>query len=376
VSDERHDDDDRADHSSGPGSHAGWINRFARLISGKPESDQASASDLRLRIEETLLGGPRRYTRPQLAEMIGADLITTTRLWRSLGFAEVSDEAVVFTDGDRQALEQVERLRSSGLIPPDLEEAVTRSVALAMSGLADWQVEMLYELVDYGHGGTTDKQILRISDQIVPLLHEMQTFVWRRHLAAAAGRLLASLPDRGEVRDVVIGFADMVGFTRVTRQLSPGELTVLIEEFQGAVATVVAGRGGRVVKTVGDEVLFVAERPAAGAEIALALLDRVAKSPTLPQLRIGLAIGPVVNRFGDVYGEAVNIAARLTTNARPGRILVDRNLAAAVEHDERFQLRLHRPLAVRGYRHLQPWGLRRAKPRSAPPPSPDDPGPA
>jgi adenylate cyclase len=73
-----------------------------------------------------------------------------------------------------------------------------------------------------------------------------------------------------------------------------------------------------------------------------------------------LAVGDVVTRFGDVYGEAVNIAARLTTHARPGRILVDRNLAAALEHDSRFELRTRRPLAVRGYRHLQQWELARS----------------
>lgn len=332
------------------------------MVSGGGTSVRSVApDDLYLQAEQILLGGPRRYSRAQLTEMIDIPPETFIALWRSLGFAEVADHDVVFTDGDRKAMQRLERLRASGLVPIELEDAVTRSVGMAMSGLADWQVEMLYDLVDYGNRQVEDDQVLRVSDQVVPLLREMQTYVWRRHLAAAAGRMLTSLPETTETRSLTVGFADMVGFTKATRQLDPGDLAVLIEDFQGAVSNVVASAGGRVVKTVGDEVLFVADDPSDGAEIALALLDRVAESPTLPELRIGLAVGPVVTRFGDVYGEAVNIAARLTTNARPGRILVDRNLAASIEHDDRFQLRFRRPLAVRGYRHLQPWGLSRAR---------------
>jgi adenylate cyclase len=331
------------------------------LAGGTEAKHQTPAPDLQRQVEELILGGPRRYSRSQLQQIYGLDNAVSARLWRSLGFAEVGDDEVVFTDGDREALERLGRLRAAGLVPDELEDAVTRSVGNAMAGLADWQVEMVYQLVDYGHGQVDEQQILDISSRVVPLLRDMQTFVWRRHLAAAAGRLLAALPGESETRTLVIGFADMVGFTRATRQLNPGELTVLIENFQGVVAEVVATGNGRVVKTVGDEVLFVTDQPGDGAEIALNLLDRVAELDILPELRIGLAVGPVVVRFGDVYGEAVNIAARLTTNVQPGRILVDRNLAAALEHDGRFQVRLRRPLAVRGYRHLQSWGLTRAK---------------
>ena len=342
-------------------SRPAWLRRFVRMVSSGTATEPAlSAEDLQLQVEKTLLGGPRRYTRAELTELVDVDPQRFVSLWRSLGFAEVPADDVFFTDGDRKAMERLERLRESGLAPEELEEAVTRSVAMAMATLADWQVEMIYEMVGYGHRSVEDQQLQQVSDQVVPLLREMQTYVWRRHLAAAAGRLMTSLPEDSETRSLVVGFADMVEFTKATRQLAPGELTVLIEQFQSAVSNVIANGNGRVVKTVGDEILFVADDPGTGAEIALTLLDEVAKSATVPQLRIGLAVGPVVTRFGDVYGEAVNIAARLTTNTRPGRILVDRNLAASLEHDHRYQLRFHRPLAVRGYRHLQPWGLQRA----------------
>ena len=76
-------------------------------------------------------------------------------------------------------------------------------------------------------------------------------------------------------------------------------------------------------------------------------------------LRIGLAAGPVLVRYGDVYGEVVNIAARLTAHGRPDSVLVDRGVADALAGDPRFALRQLRPVAVRGYRHLHPWVLER-----------------
>jgi adenylate cyclase len=241
-----------------------------------------------------------------------------------------------------------------------------------MAGLADWQVEMIYQLVDYGHA-TNPKAVMRVGKDVFPPLREIQSYVWRRHLAAVSTRMLTEQLEQTDTKDLTIGFADVVGFTRATRQLGPTELTGLIEEFQHLVTEVVAVWHGRVVKTVGDEVLFVADRPEDGAEIALALLERLPETPTVPELRVGLAVGPVVTRFGDVYGEAVNIAARLTANTRPGRILVDRNLAGALDDDDRYQLRARRPLAVRGYRHLQCWGLTRARRPTAVEPSPDVP---
>jgi adenylate cyclase len=233
-----------------------------------------------------------------------------------------------------------------------------------MAGLADWQIEMIYQLVDYGHHGVSGPEMAEIAERIIPLLENTQDYVWRRHLAAAAVRTLATVPEESDTHTVTVGFADLVGFTRASRRLSPAELTALLEDFQALATDVVATCGGRVVKTVGDEVLFCVGEPRDGAEIALRLLERLAESPspltTPPRLRVGVAIGEVVTRFGDVYGEAVNIAARLTANARPGRVLVDRNLAAALEGDDRFLLDSRRPLAVRGYRHLQQWELRRA----------------
>ena len=81
----------------------------------------------------------------------------------------------------------------------------------------------------------------------------------------------------------------------------------------------------------------------------------------LPQVRAGLAFGPVVSRLGDVFGQTVNIASRLTTLARTDSVLIDEGLAAALSGDERYELRSLRATSVRGYHHLKSWRLRRAE---------------
>jgi adenylate cyclase len=53
------------------------------------------------------------------------------------------------------------------------------------------------------------------------------------------------------------------------------------------------------------------------------------------------------------------VASRLTSTARPGRVLVDRSLAEELEGNEHFKLRRLRRTAVKGYRKLEPWSLRR-----------------
>ena len=145
----------------------------------------------------------------------------------------------------------------------------------------------------------------------------------------------------------------------------------------------VVDHGGRVIKTIGDEVLFVADDPAAAAEVALAMAER-GEDPRdrMPQVRAGLAYGAVVSRLGDVYGPTVNIAARLTSVARPGTVLVDRGGYEALsgrpedaepegegsggaggesggDADAPYVFRRLRRTPVKGYARLQPWVLRR-----------------
>lgn len=320
-----------------------------------PDDDRLARE---LALEEIVLGAPRGYSRADVAEIAGLDLEEARRLWRALGFAEVPDDARVFTARDLDAARALARLIELGLFPQEVREAVARAIAQALARLTVWQVGLLGRLFEAQGPEVGRESAAAVAADVVPVLEELQSFVWRRHLAATLRRFAAS-DAADETPPLVVGFADMVGFTRATRRRSWAELGEMIERFSAATTDVITAGHGRIVKTVGDEVLFVADEAAQAAAVALALAERVAAEPPLPELRIGLAAGPVLVRFGDVYGEVVNIAARLRAQARPGTVLVDRAVATALADDPRFALQRLRPVAVRGYPHLHPWLLQR-----------------
>ncbi|NKQ57565.1 adenylate/guanylate cyclase domain-containing protein [Amycolatopsis sp. K13G38] len=313
------------------------------------------------RLERILLGGDRRYTRLEVADRAGVPIERATRLWRALGFATVDDDAVVFTDADVDAVRTADQLISSGLLAADLEGAVARALGQHLSRLAEWQVHLLWTLItDNPDLGSDDKQIIRLVELLVPELERVQNFVWRRHLTAFAGRALATPEEDLEARTEIVGFVDMVGYTRLTRRLREAELSGVLERFEALATEIVAEHHGRIVKMIGDEVLFVADSPHDGAEIALALTQRTSADDSLPDVRAGMASGRILSRFGDVYGAVVNLASRLTSIARPGTILIDRELASELSGDPDYVVRARRSASVRGYSRLRPFALRRA----------------
>jgi adenylate cyclase len=320
-----------------------------------------SGEQLQQRLERVLLGGRRKYTRLEVAEKAGVPEDRSRRLWRALGFATVGDDEVVFTDADVEAMRTADQLVQSGLVDPGVEVSVTRALGQHLSRLAEWQVDMLWELIEaQPELGRSERQIARFVERLLPELEQVQNFVWRRHLAAYAGRAFAAADEHLETRTEVVGFVDMVGYTRLTRQIDEEELSRVLDAFETLATEVIAEHHGRVVKMIGDEVLFVADSPVDAAEIALALTERTSADDSLPAVRAGMASGRILSRFGDVYGSVVNLAARLTSVARPGTILVDRELAAELADEEKYEIRLRRPVTVRGYNRLRPAALRRA----------------
>jgi adenylate cyclase len=314
------------------------------------------------RIEEMLLGGPRRYTRAEVAERAGVGLDRATDFWHALGFAAVGDDAKVFTDGDVAALRTVNELVQAGIVDPAQATASARMLGQHVSRLAETQVSLLRGILLANPELAADERALtRFVERLVPDLEQLQAFSWRRHLAAYAARALLAADDDVATHTQVVGFADMVGFTSLTRRSSEAELESVVDRFDAVTAELVAENHGRIVKMIGDEVLFVADTPTDGAEIALSLLEHADADDALPPLRAGLARGRVLSRYGDIYGSPVNLAARLTSVARPGTVLIDRELAEVLAGAPGYVIRHRRPVSVRGYARLRASVLRRAE---------------
>ncbi len=148
------------------------------------------------------------------------------------------------------------------------------------------------------------------------------------HLDLAGGRLRRGRTSAAaETTRLCVGFVDLVGFTTLSRHLAAPELASVVERFEETAHELATTRKGRVVKFIGDEVMFVTTDAAAACDIALALIERFAGDETVTP-RGGLATGEILDRAGDYYGPIVNLAARLADIAVPGEVLISEEIAA------------------------------------------------
>ena len=316
---------------------------------------------LREQITRSIVGNPT-YTRVEVAEAVGFPVEHATRLWRAMGFPEVGDDEPVFTGRDIDALRTAMSLVRTGIVDDDTLVTLTRTMAQALSRLAvahhDLAVDYLARTMQTGPENQA-ALAAAVADDVLPAVSSLLDYIWRRHLASAAeSTLTATGPVGAGATVAAVGFADLEGFTELSRALSAEELGQLVESFESMAAIVVGAHHGRVVKTVGDEVMFTSSDVGAAAEIASDLAT--SDDDSLPAIRVGFAYGPVLTKMGDLYGPTVNIASRLTGIAYPGSVVVDREAAAALEQLPGWRLRPMKRRSVRGYENLAPYRLRRA----------------
>ncbi len=343
-----------------------------------PDDDTAAPDD------SELLGSPRTLRRRQVSRAAGVSLLSARKFWRALGFPIVGDEDEAFTQEDVAALQTVTALVRDGLMDESTALGMTRAVGRSVDRLATWQVQLLAEYVagldaDSAQVATPDRAAARrtaelftsIADQLEPLV----VYAWRRQAASALARIMADAetpvppggpvePDGAHDHDPMttvraVGFADLVSFTRVVRRSTERELAMLVQRFEAVASDVVTAHGGRVVKTVGDEVLFVSRPGAPAAEIALDVAEEIGRDDLLPDVRVGMSTGPVVGRLGDVFGTTVNRASRLTALARPGTVLVDLATVHSLADVPDVEVQQLRGRSLRGIGHVVPWVLRR-----------------
>ncbi|HMG26966.1 MAG TPA: adenylate/guanylate cyclase domain-containing protein [Acidimicrobiia bacterium] len=155
----------------------------------------------------------------------------------------------------------------------------------------------------------------------------------RRHIDLAQRPLVMGIQ---ETQALAVGFVDLVGSTALAQRLPMSELGALLTSFDELASEAIVSGGGRFVKLIGDEVMFVAADPSAACGIALEIVDGVHRHPGLPDGRGCLASGDVLTRDGDYFGPVVNLAARSVKLAEPGAVLVSRALAETCAADYHF----------------------------------------
>ncbi|WP_026123071.1 adenylate/guanylate cyclase domain-containing protein [Nocardiopsis halotolerans] len=312
-------------------------------------------------IESALLGGEAVYTREQAIELAGADAELAGRIWRALGFPNQGDDTVTFAESDVESLRIANSLVQEGVLDEEGVVRFARAMGQTMARLADWQTSILSTLI-YQEGEDSVSPLMNQVKELLPDVERLLLHIWRRQLAASAARTLTVMSNNDTVPNyypLVVGFADLVSFTTLSRELDEVELAGVVEGFEATAADIVASGGGRVVKTLGDEILYVADSPAEAADIALRLASGVKTHVEVPDVRVGLASGPVLTLHGDVFGTTVNRSSRLTSFARPGTVLIDESLAESLADEERLQVVRVRARHAHGLGLIQPYALRR-----------------
>jgi len=319
----------------------------------------------RAELETALLGDAPALTSDEVASAAGVTREQARRLWRALGFPDAGEE-VAFTEDDLRALSLLVGAVDQGAIDFDTAVRLTRAVGQTMAKLADWQVGTLSARVEQLESGqeATGSRIgsaLRLAEQVGIPFEQLLLYSWRRHLAAAVARVeaLGAADEDLHTTVVTVGFADLVSFTALSNQMDEDRIGDLVEVFESRCQDVVAAQHGRVIKTLGDSVLFVSEDAVRAMEMALSIVEVIGRDNRLPDVRVGLATGSVVMRLGDVFGPPVNLAARLTGVARRNRVIIDNETARLLPPDT-FESRPLPPRPLRGFGVVEPVTVRRA----------------
>ena len=314
------------------------------------------------------MGGEALYRLTEAAAQADVPPAWVSRFWRAMGFADVTAEDVIFADADVDALAVIAGFVQLGRCSFDQALQMTRVLASSMARIAD---SHLHAIVAQPRPPATDELAALTSAAGLNAHSRLLEHVWRRHLHAAALRILAAGgPARGAPR--AIGFGDLVGFTALSQELDENELSDVVNRFETVAFDEVTQRQGRVVKMIGDEVMFVNDDPAAAVDTGLALAEAYATDDVLPDARVGIALGPMLNREGDYFGPSVNLASRAVNVALPGTVLVSDHLQAGLANDRRFKFRaLREPRHLKDIGPVQLWVVRRNRKDFATPKGPD-----
>ncbi|WP_020103556.1 adenylate/guanylate cyclase domain-containing protein [Mycobacterium sp. 360MFTsu5.1] len=293
--------------------------------------------------------GQPRHSLADAASVLGVPVADVQQTWAVLGLKASDPTAPTLSDADIEALRTWADLRTT--IGDDAAWGFLRVVGTSVARMAEALASMSRTgLPDLDLAQTHDELVTarayRAAAQFIPRIGGMIEAVHRHHVASA--REYFDAIDHREASTVVcgIGFADLSNFTQLTQRLAPDDLTSLLNEFNAITNDVVHADGGRVIKFIGDAVMWVSATPESLARVAVDLVHHPRPKMAHISVRAGLSFGPVVATGGDYFGNAVNLAARLVAAAEPGQILV---AAPWYDMPGKWPVAPREPLVLKGF---------------------------
>jgi adenylate cyclase len=276
----------------------------------------------RLAAELLFLPPGPRYSLEELAAEAGVAVDDVRELRRACGLPDVGANERRFTEGDARVVRAVEA--AAQLFGRPAAVQLLRVIASSMARIADAAVSTFVTTV--GAASMADDDALAAAnDAAAGLYDELQAVmdaVLRQHLVHLARPNISEAHAGFETRTCAVGFVDVVGSTSLAQRLPLDDVGRAIAGFEAVAADVVTSCGGRVIKFVGDEVMFRADGAVEACAVALDLVRRFGDDPVLPGVRAGVAAGEVLIRDGDCFGPVVNLAARAVKAAAPGAVVM------------------------------------------------------
>jgi class 3 adenylate cyclase len=296
-----------------------------------------------------LWSGRPIYTLQTAADELGIAAEDVARAWALLGLTVAGPDVPALSQADVDAL--ATWLALKGVVGQDGAFGLLRVLGAAMARLAEAEATMIRVgtpdiQMTHTHDELATAQAYRSVAEFVPRIGALIDIVHRHHLTSARTHFEGVLRDTSASVVCGVGFADLSGFTALTQALTPAQLSELLNEFAGTVSDVVHADGGRVVKFIGDEVMWVSSAPERLARVAVDLVEHPKAREEGLQVRAGLAFGTVVAINGDYFGNPVNLAARLVAAAAPGQILATSELRDKLPD---WPAMAHGPLALKGF---------------------------
>jgi len=307
----------------------------ALAADGVPLPDLRRATDngtLMFLPADRVIVGSQRYTSIEVSEMSGVELDFLVRVRRAMGLPIPEPDEAVYAEPDLEAARIIHVARDAGITDAEqleLLRVLGRGLAQSAESLRALPLKMVLE------PGISEHQLaLRYAEAakaLYPLLEPLVSSLLALHVRGATQSEVINAMERGGgrpqgSREVTICFADLVGFTRLGEEVPAealGRLALRLEELAGDVAT----RPVRLVKTIGDAAMLASLETEPLLEAALDLIDAAdAEGNDFPQLKAGTATGMALPRAGDWFGRPVNLASRITSIARPGSLLAERDV--------------------------------------------------
>jgi adenylate cyclase len=275
---------------------------------------------------DAVLRPPRRYTLDQAVSATGLDAAAVEQAWLAFGLPQPPSDQARFDEAELELLRAVglgeQMLGSDAML--QLTRVMGQSLArLAEAAVLGFLVNIEAPMLTQGDPPARRAQSSVESLEALLQLPEVFAPLFLRHLDSVVERQRATQDSAAfDVFSLAIGFLDLVGYTEWSQTVPIAEQGAAMADFERAASDQVTAHGGRVVKNIGDAVMFVTADPAAACEVALALCRFVEDHPTLTALRGAVGHGDLLGRDGDYFGPTVNLVARAVAQAPPGRVVV------------------------------------------------------